>query len=132
MTLTLAAKPDTGRQVWLWNSSDHGVDGRGGAARQLAGALLRPGDRGGGSALYFLVITLVGILSGAPRVWLLGWAIPAVVASALLGAVGGHVPAWSLVAGLLAIAVWQVLFARIAQRHQADLAEQREQTAESP
>jgi len=86
----------------------------------------------GGSALYFLVITLVGILSGAPRVWLLGWAIPAVVASALLGAVGGHVPAWSLVAGLLAIAVWQVLFARIAQRHQADLAEQREQTAESP
>ena len=86
----------------------------------------------GGSALYFLVVTLVGILSGAPRVWLLGWAIPAVVASVLLGAVGGHLPAWSVVAGLLAIAVWQVLFARIAQRHQADLAEQREQTAESP
>jgi low temperature requirement protein LtrA len=68
----------------------------------------------GGSSLYFFVMLLVGLTGGAPRRWVLGWALPAVAVPLLVAAFGGHLPGWALVAVLVAVAFWHVLYVRIA------------------
>lgn len=67
----------------------------------------------GGAAAYFLTTAVVGLAADAPRLWLLGWALPAIVACVLLGVFGGLVPAWALAVGLLAVADWYILYPRV-------------------
>ncbi|MFB9359757.1 low temperature requirement protein A [Actinoplanes nipponensis] len=63
-----------------------------------------------GAALYFLTVSLLGARGGAPRRWLAGWGLPAVVASLLLGVFGGPLAGWALAASLFAVAGWHVLY----------------------
>ncbi|WP_203706667.1 low temperature requirement protein A [Asanoa iriomotensis] len=70
----------------------------------------------GGLALYFLTTTVVGAIAGAPRTWLFGRALPAAVATVLLGVFGGPLESRWLALILVAVAVWQVRYAR---RHPA-------------
>ncbi|NUT37697.1 MAG: low temperature requirement protein A [Hamadaea sp.] len=67
----------------------------------------------GGAALYFAVRAVLGLLGGASRRWLLGWALPAVVVPMVLGLAGGHLASWTVVGVLLATAGWQVLYPRL-------------------
>ncbi|MEU4217292.1 low temperature requirement protein A [Actinoplanes sp. NPDC026623] len=64
----------------------------------------------GGAALYFLTVSLLGARGGASTTWLAGWGLPAVLASLLLGLLGGSLDGWALAAILLAVAVWHVLY----------------------
>ncbi|SNS58325.1 Low temperature requirement protein LtrA [Asanoa hainanensis] len=73
----------------------------------------------GGLALYFLTTTVVGFLTGAPKGWLYGRVLPATVACALLGALGWSLEARWLALALVAVAVWQVRYAR---RHNVESA----------
>jgi low temperature requirement protein LtrA len=70
----------------------------------------------GGAAAYFLTTAIVGVYAKAPRVWLLGWALPAIVVCVLLGVFGGHVLAPVLAIGVLAVADWYVLYPKVTGR----------------
>ncbi|MEV4352653.1 low temperature requirement protein A [Actinoplanes sp. NPDC049596] len=63
-----------------------------------------------GAALYFLTVTLLGARGGAPSRWLLGWGLPAIVASLLLGLFGGELKGWALASLLFAVVLWHVLY----------------------
>jgi low temperature requirement protein LtrA len=64
-----------------------------------------------GLALYFLVTTVTGVASGAPRRWLLVWALPCTLVPLLLGGLAGPFPLSNvhLTVGLLACVAWMVL-----------------------
>lgn len=64
----------------------------------------------GGLALYFAVSAILGVSMGAERRWLWGWALPAVVVPVVAGLAGGPLPAWGVVALLLAAALWRVRY----------------------
>ena len=66
----------------------------------------------GGLALYFLTTALVGIVTRAPRGWLYGRALPAILAPVLLGVFGGSLESRWLALILVAAALWQVRYAR--------------------
>ncbi|AEV83602.1 hypothetical protein ACWT_2839 [Actinoplanes sp. SE50] len=66
----------------------------------------------GGAAVYFLVGGPLGVTRAAGR-WTAGWALPSAAGAALLGVLGAHLPAWSLVAGLLLLALWQIGYRRL-------------------
>ncbi|MBO3752492.1 low temperature requirement protein A [Streptosporangiaceae bacterium NEAU-GS5] len=70
----------------------------------------------GGMIAYFLTSAVIGVLAKAPLPWLLGWALPSVVAPVLLAIFGGAVASWWLAAGLLATGVWLTLYPWIARR----------------
>lgn len=70
----------------------------------------------GGLSLYFLTTTIVGAIAGAPRAWLLGRALPAALATILLGVFGGPLESRWLALILVGVALWQVRYAR---RHNA-------------
>jgi low temperature requirement protein LtrA len=63
-----------------------------------------------GAALYFLTVSLIGARGGAPRTWIAGWGLPAVLASLLLGLFGGPLQGWTMAAVLLAVAAWHLLY----------------------
>jgi low temperature requirement protein LtrA len=65
-----------------------------------------------GAGLYYLTATLMGVRGGATRRWILGWGVPSVVASILLGLFGGPLAGWALSAIVLAITLWQVAYRR--------------------
>ena len=67
-----------------------------------------------GAAVFFLAATIMGVRGGATRRWVLIWGLPAIVVPVLLGFFGGPLPAWSLAAVLLAVALWHVLYRRVA------------------
>ena len=67
-----------------------------------------------GAALFFLTATIMGVRGGATRRWILLWGLPAIVVPVLLGFFGAPLPPWSLVAVLLAVALWHVLYRRVA------------------
>ncbi|MFD1934457.1 low temperature requirement protein A [Nonomuraea mangrovi] len=64
----------------------------------------------GGLAAYFAVSTLLGVFAKAGRRWILLWALPTVVAPLLAGLLAGPLPGWGLVALMLAIALWRVIY----------------------
>ncbi|MFG1604967.1 low temperature requirement protein A [Actinoplanes sp. NPDC049265] len=66
----------------------------------------------GGAATYFLVVSLLGARGDASVGWLLGWGLPAVAASVLLGVFGGRLDGSVLAAILFAAALWHVLYRR--------------------
>ena len=68
----------------------------------------------GGAALYFLTVSLLGARGGAPKTWIAGWGLPAILASLLLGVFGGPLAGWALAAVLCAVAGWHVLYRRRA------------------
>lgn len=64
----------------------------------------------GSLAVYFAISLLAGVIAKAPRAWILGRALPAVVVALALGAVGPHLDPAAFIA-LLAIPVaWQVAY----------------------
>jgi low temperature requirement protein LtrA len=67
----------------------------------------------GGLALHLLVMAVAGATGGAPRRWLIGWALPSTVLPLLLAVVGGGlgnvVLLWLLVAGI----AWMAFYRRI-------------------
>jgi len=67
-----------------------------------------------GAALFFLTATIMGVRGGATRRWILLWGLPAIAVPVLLGFFGAPLPPWSLVAVLLAVALWHVLYRRVA------------------
>jgi low temperature requirement protein LtrA len=75
-----------------------------------------------GAALFFLAATIMGVRGAATKRWILLWGVPAIVVPVLLGLFGAPLPAWSLVAVLLAVAVWHVLYRRVAPSEEPSLA----------
>jgi len=68
-------------------------------------------------ALYFLASAVGGALSGAPRSWLWGWALPAGLVALLAGAVWGPGwPGWVLAAVLAAVIGWMVCYGPVHRR----------------
>jgi low temperature requirement protein LtrA len=67
-----------------------------------------------GAALFFLTATIMGVRGGATRRWIVLWGLPATVVPVLLGLFGSPLPPWSLVAVLLAVALWHVFYRRVA------------------
>ncbi|WP_433206956.1 low temperature requirement protein A [Dactylosporangium sp. CS-047395] len=67
-----------------------------------------------GAALYFLTATVMGARGGANWRWVLGWGVPSVLVCALLGAFGGPLTAWALLAVLLAAALWHIAYRRVS------------------
>ncbi|HUR08105.1 MAG TPA: low temperature requirement protein A [Nonomuraea sp.] len=63
----------------------------------------------GGLAVYFAASTLLGLASGAERRWIWGWAVPTIVVPPAIAGLAGLVPAWSVVAMLLAVTLWRVV-----------------------
>ncbi|WP_157245342.1 low temperature requirement protein A [Nonomuraea typhae] len=63
-----------------------------------------------GLAVYFAASAVIGAATGARRLWLWGWALPATLVPVLLGLLGGPLPAWAVVAVLLAGALWRVTY----------------------
>jgi low temperature requirement protein LtrA len=68
-----------------------------------------------GAALYFLTVSLLGAHGGASTTWVIGWGLPAVLASLLLGVFGGPLQGWALAGILFVIAVWHVLYRQRAE-----------------
>ncbi len=83
----------------------------------------------GGLALHFLVTGASGWAAGAPRRWLLGWALPCTVTPVVVALVGGRLENWTVTACLLAVVAWMLLYARIASRV-ADVAREQPGSAE--
>ena len=71
-----------------------------------------------GLALHFLVTGIGGMASGAPRRWLLGWALPCTVVPLLLAAVGARSPT-RLTRGAAACVGWMVGYGRLSRRRAA-------------
>ena len=69
-----------------------------------------------GAAIYFLTATVIGLQGGASGRWIVGWGLPAVIASLLLGLFGGALPAWALLAVVLVSTGWHVGYPRFAGR----------------
>jgi low temperature requirement protein LtrA len=65
-----------------------------------------------GAALYFLTASVMGVRGGATRRWIFAWGLPGVVASVLLGFLGGRLRPWALAGILLAVALWHVAYRR--------------------
>ncbi|MFG1706184.1 hypothetical protein ACFLIM_23605 [Nonomuraea sp. M3C6] len=65
---------------------------------------------GGGLAVYFAASTALGVATRAEPRWIWGWAVPSVVAPLAVAAVSGLVQAWAVVALLLAVALWRVVY----------------------
>jgi len=64
----------------------------------------------GGVAAWFLVSAIGAISAGAPRLWLLGWALPCIVAPLALAPFAEHLrPTWFVLI-ILGIIGWQVLY----------------------
>lgn len=63
-----------------------------------------------GAGVYFLVTAVGAITTRAPWHWLLGWALPGVAVPALVGALGGPLPAWSVAVLMTAVVLWQVYY----------------------
>jgi low temperature requirement protein LtrA len=64
----------------------------------------------GGLAVYFASSTVLGLVSRAGWWWIWGWAVPSIVAPLAVAAVAGLVQAWAVVAMLLAVALWRVVY----------------------
>ncbi|MFD1539535.1 low temperature requirement protein A [Nonomuraea guangzhouensis] len=64
----------------------------------------------GGLAIYFAASTVLGLASGAGRRWIWGWAVPSIVLPPAIAGLAGLVPAWSVVALLLAVTLWRVAY----------------------
>ncbi|MEV0347899.1 low temperature requirement protein A [Nonomuraea sp. NPDC050680] len=64
----------------------------------------------GGLAVYFAASTVLGLASRAGRRWIWGWAVPSIVVPLLVAGIAGLVPAWSVVALLLGVALWRVVY----------------------
>jgi low temperature requirement protein LtrA len=73
----------------------------------------------GGVAAYFLTTGGAGLLAGAPPLWLLGWALPSVVAPILLAVFGGPLRISSLPWYLAAVVAWQVAYGLRRRRVEA-------------
>jgi len=71
----------------------------------------------GGLTLYFLTSILAGLAGRAPLKWFLGWALPCLVVSAVLGVFGHPLPAWSLALLAYVLPAW---FAAYNQLMKAD------------
>ncbi|MFE0150300.1 low temperature requirement protein A [Nonomuraea sp. NPDC059007] len=74
---------------------------------------LHPGIRWvlcAGLAVYFAASAVIGVATGARRLWIWAWALPATAVPVLLGLLGGPLPAWAVVAVLLAAALWRVAY----------------------
>ncbi|MEU7867557.1 low temperature requirement protein A [Dactylosporangium sp. NPDC049140] len=67
-----------------------------------------------GAVLYFLIATLMGARGGASWRWVLGWGVPAVLVCAAAGVLGGPLPAWALLAVVLAAAGWHIAYRRVS------------------
>ncbi|MFC4120337.1 low temperature requirement protein A [Nonomuraea zeae] len=65
---------------------------------------------GGGLAVYFAASTALGLATRAERRWIWGWAVPTIVAPLAVAAVSGLLAAWVVVALLLVIALWRVVY----------------------
>jgi low temperature requirement protein LtrA len=65
---------------------------------------------GGGLAVYFAASTALGLAARAERRWVWGWAVPSIVAPLAVAAVSGLLTAWIVVALLLAVALWRVVY----------------------
>ena len=64
----------------------------------------------GGLAVYFTASAVLGVAGRAGRRWIWGWAVPSIAAPLLIGAVAGRLPAWSVVALLLAAPLWRIAY----------------------
>lgn len=64
----------------------------------------------GGLALYFAVSAVLGVAGKASRRWILLWGLPTVVAPVLIGLLGARLAGWGIVALLLGVALWRVLY----------------------
>jgi low temperature requirement protein LtrA len=73
-----------------------------------------------GATLYFLAATLTGARGGASRRWIFGWGVPSVLVCGLAGAFGGALPAWALLAVILAVALWHTAYRRVAAAQLVD------------
>ena len=69
-----------------------------------------------GLALHFAVTGVSGLAAGAPRRWLLGWALPVTVVPLLLAAVGASLSNGRLTLGLLLCVGWMVGYGRLSRR----------------
>ncbi|MFI6290354.1 low temperature requirement protein A [Nonomuraea sp. NPDC050790] len=84
-----------------------------GAAVAAPAEHLHPGIRWvlcAGLAVYFAASTVIGVATGARRLWIWAWAVPATAVPVLLGLLGGPLPAWAVVAVLLVAALWRVAY----------------------
>jgi hypothetical protein len=68
-----------------------------------------------GTAMYFLAATATGVRGGAPRKWVFGWGVPAVVVPVALGLFGEPLPAWALTGVLLVVALWHVFYRQVEE-----------------
>lgn len=64
----------------------------------------------GGVGVYFLTTAVGAVATSAPPHWLLGWALPSVAVPAVVGAVGGRLPAWAVAALMTVVVLWQVFY----------------------
>jgi low temperature requirement protein LtrA len=67
-----------------------------------------------GAALYFLTATVLGARGGASWGWILGWGVPSVLVCGLAAAFGGPLPAWLLLAVVVAVALWHIAYRRVS------------------
>ncbi|WP_027342261.1 low temperature requirement protein A [Hamadaea tsunoensis] len=65
-----------------------------------------------GAAVYFLTASFIGARTGAPLRWMLGWGVPSVTVTLLLGVFGGPLPGWGVSGVLVLVAVWHILYRR--------------------
>ena len=72
-----------------------------------------------GLALHFAVTGVSGLAAGAPRRWLLGWALPVTVCRRSLAAVGASLSNGRLTLGLLLCVGWMVGYGRLSRRRAA-------------
>lgn len=63
-----------------------------------------------GLALYFAVSAGIGIASKVAKRWILLWALPTVAAPLLVGLFGARLAGWGLIALLLLVALWRVVY----------------------
>ncbi|QFY08682.1 low temperature requirement protein A [Nonomuraea phyllanthi] len=65
---------------------------------------------GVGLAVYFAASAVLGVATGAERRWIWGWALPSVLAPVAVAALSGLVAGWAVVALLLAVCLWRVVY----------------------
>lgn len=65
----------------------------------------------GGLALFFLISLVGGLTARAPRLWLLGWALPCTLYPIALALLGAHLSGVALTWLLLVPVAWQCLYA---------------------